>query len=87
MTEMNLALIRSDEVVRAQNNLKQHFFKLQKAWEGGGEHNTGDFNIRTVVHLLGDLLVAIRRGMSNESTKIEGIGLLEWLVKDATDCR
>lgn len=86
MTAMNLALVGSDEVVRAHNNLKQHFFKLGKLPEDGVEHNMEEHSTKTLL-LLGDLLVGIRRSMGNESTKLDGLDMLEWLITDIADYR
>jgi uncharacterized membrane protein YccC len=86
MAAMNLALIGSDEVVRAHNNLKQHFFQLQEPQQSVTEDRGEDYHINTL-RLLGDLLVSIRRSMGNETTKIDGLGMLEWLITDATEYR
>ena len=77
MTCMNLALVGSDEVVIAHNNLKQHFFKYED------DHEPTQDNTKKTMRLVGDLLRAIRRSMGNEETKIDNIGMLEWLITDA----
>ena len=42
---------------------------------------------KTMMSLLGDFLLEIRRSMGNESTKLENWDMLEWFMTDARKYR
>lgn len=73
-----LSLMGSDEVVWAYNNLMQYFFQ-----RGAGSDDVQEADIRQMLALLGAFLLAIRKSMGNEATKIDKWGMLEWFVNDA----
>ena len=77
-----LSLMGSDEVVIAFNNLMQYFFS-QKNHQG----ETSDDQLKSMLALLGDFLLEIRRSMGNEHTKIDNWGMLEWFMTDARQMR
>ena len=69
---MKLVLIGSDGVVLALNKLNQQAFLANE-----------EPAPKKIVLLLGDLLLAIRKSMGNETTKIDNIGMIEWCINDA----
>jgi len=71
-----LSLIGSDEVVAAYNELMQFFYSL--------EDNSAatDSRLKSMMALLGTFLLAIRRSMGNEYTKLTNWQMLEWFMKD-----
>lgn len=71
-----LALIGSDEVVRAYNDLMQFFFN------NDGSEAT-DENLKAMLALLGTFLLQIRKSMGNESSKLTNWQMLEWFITDA----
>lgn len=77
-----LSLMGSDEVVIAFNNLMQYFFS-QKNHQG----ETSDDQLKSMLALLGDFLLEIRRSTGNEHTKIDNWGMLEWFMTDARQMR
>lgn len=74
-TAFKLALMGSDEVVRAYNNLMQFFYQFE-----GQVHD--DETSMQVMSLLGTLLLTIRKSVGNETTKLSNLEMLEWLIKD-----
>jgi hypothetical protein len=81
-TAFELALIGSDDVVRAYNKMMQFFFSdsLTKAQDKEAE-------IKKLWRLLGDFLLAIRRSVGNEKTSLENLEMLEWLITDIDNYR
>ena len=73
-----LSLMGSDDVVQAYNDLMQYFFHRAA---GAGEVQEAD--IRQMMSLLGAFLLAIRKSMGNEATKVDKWGMLEWFMNDA----
>ena len=72
----SLALLGSDGVVIAYNNLMQHFFNQD-------EGVALDDKATRMMALIGELLLEIRKSMGNESTKLDKWGMLEWFITDA----
>lgn len=72
-----LALIGSDGVVRAYNELMQHFYQGADAVD----EPTGADPTRAM-NLLGDFLLQIRRSMGNETTRLDNLQMLEWFISD-----
>ncbi len=70
----NLTLLGADDVVLAHNKLKQHFFH-QRNFDDEQKNLEG-------VLLLGELLLAIRRSMGNEGTKLNVRNIWEGLIRD-----
>jgi hypothetical protein len=70
----SLSLMGSDEVVKCHNNLMQYAFHAEEG---------ADINIEEILTLLGSLLLAIRRSMGNEATKLTKIDMIEWFITDA----
>ena len=82
-TSFQLALVGSDAVVTAFNNLFQYFY-------GRGddiEAQITEVDTISMLKLLGELLLEIRRSMGNEATKIDNWGMLEWFITDARKYR
>ncbi len=77
-----LSLIGSDAVVKAYNNLMQYFYKVE-----GNEGALSPVNIKKMANLLGSFLLAIRKSMGNESTKLKNLEMLEWFFKDIDEIR
>ena len=69
-----LALMGSDGVLKAYNDLMQYFYKVQ-----------GNTDTKIIIPLLGTFLLEIRRGMGNVSTGVNNLEMLEWLIKDIND--
>ena len=72
-----LALVGTDAVVAAHNNLYQFFFNQGEVAAPTEE------KVRTMLGLLGTLLLEIRRSMGNEATKMTNWQMLEWFITDA----
>ena len=79
-----MALVGSDSVVKAYNNLMQHVFGL--AEEAGSEGATGS-DPKKLISLLGGFLLEIRRSMGNETTTLDNWDMLEWFLTDARKMR
>jgi hypothetical protein len=72
-----LSLIANDDVVRAYNKLMQYFYQNE------GSQAPLEVQTSTWIRLLGDLLLAIRRSMGNETTSLDRWEMIEWFMKDA----
>lgn len=73
----HLTLIGSDSVVQAYNTLMQSFYKF--------EVDDGTPLIektKKMAALFGSLLLAIRKSLGNEATKLDHWDMLEWHIKD-----
>ncbi len=68
-----LVLIGSDEVVNAWNEMWNKVYQAEK----GTCKNTD------VILAFGDVLLAIRRGLGNDTTRLSNKDILRWLIKDA----
>lgn len=75
-----LALVGSDGVVTAYNNLMQSFFHAD-------DKPIDEEKIKNMLSLMGQLLLEIRRSTGNEDTKIDRWGMLEWFITDARTYR
>jgi hypothetical protein len=77
-----LALMGSDNVVRAFNELMQYIYAQPKITdETKAEHTLKLMNI------LGTLLLEIRRSVGNETTKLDNLEMLEWMINDIRQLR
>jgi hypothetical protein len=76
-TAFKLSLIGSDAVVRAYNDLMQHFYNLDENSANSAQH------AQQMMILLGTFLLQIRRSMGNEETRLRDLEMLEWLLTDA----
>ena len=72
-----LALIGTDEVVRAYNDLMQFFYHQEES-DLPLETRTAQW-----IALLGTLFLEIRRSMGNEHTSLGRWEMLEWFMTDA----
>jgi len=72
-----LALVGSDEVVTAFNNLFQYFYNREE----GSTHTPDD--LKQMMLSLGNFLLEIRKSMGNETTKLDNWAMLEWFISDA----
>lgn len=75
-----LALVGSDGVVRAYNDLMQSFFNAS-------DEPPDESRVIGMLSLIGQLLLEIRRSTGNEDTKIDKWGMLEWFITDARKYR
>jgi len=75
-TAFQLALLGSDDVVQAYNDLMQHIFHLDQS-------QATDAKVRQLMGLIGRLLLQIRKSMGNESTALDEWAMLEWFITDA----
>ena len=80
-TMFQLTFVGSDEVVRALNDLMQHFYKAGSNPQDRGEHGA------EMARLLATLLLAIRRGAGNDTTKLDKWAMLEPFMNDAREQR
>jgi hypothetical protein len=71
-----LALVGSDGVVKAYNELMQYFFSSD-----GREAN--EATVTAMLSRIGQLLLQIRRSMGNEDTDLDRWAMLEWFINDA----
>jgi hypothetical protein len=78
-TSFQLALVGSDSVVMAFNELFQYFYSREEIIDT----KITEEDTIIMLKLLGDLLLQIRRSMGNESTEIDNWGMLEWFITDA----
>lgn len=76
-----LSLVGSDLVVLAYNDLFQHFYAQ------GDNPDASENNLKTMMALLGNFLLQIRRSMGNESTALNQWQMLEWFITDARKLR
>lgn len=75
-----LALLGSDAVIKAYNDLMQHFFQATNSTEP----KVGEMDaITKMIILMGNLLLEIRKSMGNEKTKLTNVDMLEWFISDA----
>lgn len=78
------SLLGSDGVVRAYNNLMQHFYRgnVDEMSEDQKQENG-----KAMMVLLGKLLLEVRKSMGNEATELDHIEMLEWFITDAYQYR
>lgn len=76
-----MSLFASDEVLTAYNTLMQFFYSR--------DADTPSTTLETgqMMRLFGEFLLAIRRSVGNEGTKLDYMGMLEWLITDIRDYR
>jgi hypothetical protein len=77
-----LALMGSDGVVKAFNELFQFFYKSSDA-----SNPLSETELKRGVTLLGSLLLEIRKSMGNEATKLDSWDMLEWWITDIRNFR
>lgn len=75
-----LSLVGSDQVVLAYNELMQFFYSQ-------GDTPAAEPGLKAMMALLGTFLLAIRRSMGNEFTKVTNWQMLEWFMKDVRKWR
>ena len=78
-----LALVGSDGVVKAYNDLMQSFFQSETV--DGAE--VPEEKVKRMLALIGHLLLEIRRSMGNEATELDKWSMLEWFITDARKYR
>jgi hypothetical protein len=71
-----MALLGSDSVVLAYNELMQFFFNL------GDDPVASRENLNIMLRLLGVFLLEIRKSMGNEATLLNPLQMLEWFMSD-----
>lgn len=71
-----LSLVANDAVVLAYNELMQFFYSQ------GNQPVSSDEKLKTMLSLLGKLLLEIRKSMGNEATKLDHWQMLEWFMTD-----
>ena len=74
-----LSLIGSDGVVLAFRELRKHLFGMKL---DSREPNEAD--VKVALELLGNLILEIRKNMGNRATAIDGWGMIEGLVFEAS---
>ncbi len=76
-----LSLIADDSVVMAYNQLMQFFYHTKE--------NPAEPEIHTSqwLHLLGNLLLEIRKSLGNKETKVDEWEMLEWFITDVQNMR
>jgi len=79
-TGFRLSLFGSDGVVRAYNELLQHFYQAPDAV--ATEDRT-----RGMLERVGTLLLEIRKSTGNENTELDRWQMLEWFITDARKYR
>lgn len=72
-----LSLVGTDEVVRSYNNLMQFFYAM------GDSATPTDGNLKSMMSLLGQFLLEIRKSTGNESSGLTNWEMLEWFMTDA----
>lgn len=80
-TGFKLSLLADDQVVRAYNQLMQFFYHA--------EENSAEIEEKTSqwMHLLGNLLLEIRKSMGNQETKLDEWEMVEWFMTDTHDMK
>lgn len=71
-----LALVGSDGVVRAYNDLMQSFYNAE-------DNDSVENKATNMMALIGQLLLEIRKSMGNETTVLDKWSMLEWFITDA----
>lgn len=77
-----MSLVGSDAVVKAYNDLMQYFYSRPPGADG-----KTTVEPREIMALLGRFLLAVRRSMGNEATKLDHWDMLEWFLTDARKYR
>ena len=68
----NLALFANDDVLQAFNAMFQSAYKIDSS-------TTSSFDL---IFKMGDLLLAIRKSVGNETTRIKNYEMLKWMIND-----
>jgi hypothetical protein len=78
-----LALMGSDSVVSAYNELTQFFYRQPQVSNSDniGTKMKQEDNIQ-IMHILGTLLLEIRKSVGNENTTLDNLQMLEWMITD-----
>jgi len=71
-----LTLVANDPVVLSYNNLMQFFYSQNDP------QTVTDDKLKSMLSLLGTLLLEIRKSMGNEATKLDNWQMLEWFMTD-----
>lgn len=79
-----MSLMGSDEVVQSYNNIMQYFYNQPNREDGEG---VPEEEITQMLDLLGDFLLAIRKSMGNQGTRLGNWDMLEWWMSDARKLR
>ena len=77
-----LALFGADAVVKTYVDLMQYTYNQPQQTETGGSADG-----QRIMELLGEFLLAIRRSVGNQSTKLDRWEMLEWFIKDIDQYR
>jgi hypothetical protein len=77
-----LSLFGSDNVVRAYNDLMQYFYTQDNIVKEQKEGDALTNQAIQVINYFGTLLLEIRKSVGNESTELNNIEMLEWLITD-----
>lgn len=72
-----LSLFASDEVVRSYNEMMQFFYAQAEPPSSDLEGTS-----LKLMNLFGAFLLAIRRSVGNETTKLDNLAMLEWFISD-----
>lgn len=72
-----LSLFASDEVVRSYNEMMQFFYAQAEPPSSDLEGT-----LLKLMNLFGAFLLAIRRSVGNETTKLDNLAMLEWFISD-----
>jgi hypothetical protein len=75
-TAFRLSLVANDDVVLAYNDLMQFSFAQ------GDQPVASEERLKSMLSLLGNLLLQIRKSMGNEATKLDHWQMLEWFMTD-----
>ncbi|MDE0156122.1 MAG: hypothetical protein OXS28_11005 [Gammaproteobacteria bacterium] len=78
-----LSLIGADSVVRAYNELFQYFYTEARNQTG----ISGSDSTAKIMRFFGNFLLEIRKSSGNETTNLDAMEMLEWLISDAKNLR
>jgi hypothetical protein len=67
-----LVLVGSDEVVRAWNKMWDTIYSVEK----------NELDSKQILLRFGEVLLAIRKGLGNDGTRMSSKDMLRWLIKD-----
>lgn len=86
-TGFKLALMGSDDVVRAYNDLMQFFYGQENAEQESTQITNKEDRTLTIFNLLGRFLLKIRKSVGNRQSKLDNLEMLEWMIKDMRKLR
>ena len=81
-SSFRLALMAPDSLVKSYNNLMQYFFNSSEYSD-----MTSIVGYATIIELLGNFLIEIRKSMGNESTALNHWDMCEFWMTDAKKLR